>query len=766
VSRILLLVCAISTLCLPASGEWVDIGGAYAEAPRVTVLEDGPDGTTIEFELAGYDLRQVEVEGSIYSVISLPEANTYLHEGLPQLPRLTESIIVPDNAHIAYEILAAESQVRTIAPVLSSKGNLPRSVNPETIPYTFSKFYEKDEWFPEKPFELYDPFILREFRGVNIRFNPFQYNPVTRSLRVWTRLVVRVYADGKPGDNVKIRPRTALTEHFIPIYRDIFLNYSTGRYPLISEVGNLLIIVYDNFYDATLPYYEWKMMKGIPSKIVRKSEAGSTADQIYNYIQDEYQTHGVTFIVLVGDAEQIPYKKGTAGWALNEPADPTYGCLEGGDWYPDAFVSRISASNVTDVEKQVERFIQYERYPASGASWYHKGTGIASDEGRPSDKERCDWLRADLLDYTYTQVDQIYDPGAGVSEVRNALNDGRSIVNYIGHGWNEGWVTTGFDISDVNTLSNTDILPFIISVACYGGYFPGCTCFGEAWLRAGTASDPKGAIAFYGSSISQSWVPPCVGQAAAVDILCADQMNTLGGILFNGSCQMIEEYYPDSDGAEIFQTWHIFGDASLQVRTDTPASIWVDHPSQVGVGQPFAVMVTDAGGGVYKALVGLWKEDMQVSGYTDMSGEVTLMIPGDVSSGTMSVTVTAYNHENYEGVATVTTGPYPVTITITPHQTVVKRGEDLLFDAMLVNSSGDPQTFDCWTAAERVGGGVYEPVLGPKSLTLNPYQTKEFNNLKQPIPNNAPLGDYIYYGRIGDYPEVYHEDSFEFEVIP
>ncbi len=615
--RFFLSLLIVPLLSLSVKGEWISLGGAPGQPPEITILEDGPEGTTIDFQIPGYYLDTLYIEGEPYSVVSLPKRINYLNEGWPALPKLTESIIIPDDARMDYQILQTEYEGREVLPVVPSKGNLPRSVNPDTIPYTFGDFYQTDTWWPEELVGLSQPFILRDFRGITLQFNPFQHNAVQESLRVCKHLVVKVYPDGPGEVNVKTRPRNSISKEFSDIYANFFLNFSDAEWDTIAEAGRMLIIAADDFYNNMLPLVDWKMRKGIETELVRCSDVGLTREAIKAYIQAKYDTEGLTFVLLVGDGDpedvpitSVPYDTGTADVFpppdTNVVADPVYTYLEGDDWYPDAFISRFSAQTPNDVDNQVVRTISYERYPQSGAGWYHQGTGIASCEGEWSgaaDSTRCNWLREDLLGYTYTQVDRIYDPWATASLVANALNDGRSIVNYIGHGWNQGWSTSGFSNSDVYGLENPNMLPFIISVACVNGAFVSRTCFAEAWLRAGSAESPKGAIAFYGSSISQSWVEPCVGQAAAVDLLTQDRMNTVGGILFNGACEMIATC--GEVGIQMFQTWHIFGDASVQVRTDTPEPLVVSHPVayQIGPGS-FTVSTGDP-----NAMVCLWKEN-------------------------------------------------------------------------------------------------------------------------------------------------------------
>jgi len=43
--------------------------------------------------------------------------------------------------------------------------------------------------------------------------------------------------------------------------------------------------------------------------------------------------------------------------------------------------------------------------------------------------------------------------------ITNYLNDGRSMINYCGHGSTTSWGTTGFSNTQVNALANENMLP-------------------------------------------------------------------------------------------------------------------------------------------------------------------------------------------------------------------------------------------------------------------------------------------------------------------
>ncbi|MEO0092413.1 MAG: C25 family cysteine peptidase, partial [candidate division WOR-3 bacterium] len=620
--------------------------------PTARVLQDNDFSTTIEFNLPDYSLEHVWVDGKLYDRVVLPGAVTYLDKGYPELPRLYRSIIIDDIGEYGYRIVDARYETFKVNPILPSKGNLTRDINPDLVPYEFSSFYSEDKWFPENLIDISEPFIIRDYRGLTLHFNPFQYNPQRGELRVCQNIVVEVFKTGTQGKNIKIRSQNSIkvTREFQEIYENFFLNFSSTRYDSVLErAGRMVIIAANQYYNNMLPFVRWKRMKGIPTKLVRyPQETGSGYQAIKNFLQSEYNLGGLVWILIVGDAGDVPPSP-TVGISVNDISDPVYTYLEGNDYYPDAFVSRFSANSTADVDNQVNRTIIYERTLVTGGDWERKGMGVASNQtgGTPyPDSTRCNWLRAMLLAYNYISVDRIYDPYGTIAMVSSGINDGRSIVNYIGHGSTTSWGSTGFSNSNVFALTNTNKLPYIISVACYNGEFDNGTCFGEAWLRAGTPSAPTGAIAFYGSSISQSWVPPTVAQSAACSLLVQDRNHTIGGIMFNGSCHMIAAYLPAMDGVKEFQPWHIFGDASVTVRTLPPQPMTVNHPSVFLLGSN---NINISVPGVQDALIGIFKDTLLYgSAYTDASGNAQITFSQPVLDlGYLNITVSAYNKATY-----------------------------------------------------------------------------------------------------------------------
>ena len=592
--RLALLVLLLVLVALPAGARQVLLGSG-SEPYDLELLSATPERSVVELRLNHFDLEAVTIAGATWTEVALGKRALHLERGLPALPTLRESLLIPDDGVMGLRVLGVEYTELAGIDVAPSKGNILRTIDPALVDYAFADFYRTDGWYPAEPAKLETPYILRDTRGLVLELNPFQYNPATHTLRVATRLTVEVSQVGAGGENVLSERPAQRVSDFEQLYARHYLNYTAlnDRYTSIGEVGSMLVICYDAFNAATQPFVAWKNQMGVPTTLVNVSAIGSTGTQIKSYIQNLYSTSGVTFIVLVGDAAQVPYYNNGGA------SDPSYAFLAGADNYPDAFVGRLSAETVAQVETQVTRSIEYER-DAQAAVWYAKGVGIASAQGAgqgddgEADYVHMDVIRAKLLGLTYTDVDQIYDTNGGTAAmVTTALNAGRSVIDYCGHGSMTSWGTTGFSNTHVAALVNDNKLPFIHSVACNVGEFQSGTCFGEAWLRASHNGEPTGAIGFYGSTISQSWAPPMCAQDETIDLLVNEEKRCWGSLCFNGACQMNDEY--GADGQNETKYWTVFGDPSLRVRTATPQAIAVDHFATVDPLMPGFTVHTNPG---------------------------------------------------------------------------------------------------------------------------------------------------------------------------
>lgn len=662
---------SLALLLVPVSlhaAEWVPVGDR-GEPLSVRVLEASGLRTVLEYEVGGFERKNIEIEGDTYHAVGLTGEPKTFDRGFPELPRVCRSVIIPDDRRVAVRVLERRYEDVGGIRVVPSKGILTRNVNPAEVPYVFDEFYGTEGWYPAQVATREEPYILRDYRGVVVFFHPFQYNPATGTLRVTTYLRLEVVPVARGITNVLERRsgRRNLTRDFARIYDDHFLNFrsvaderrgafESSKYTPVEEQGEMLVIAYDSYSGAAQPLVDWKNEMGMRTRLFNLSGIGSEPIEIKNFIRAYYDTTDLVFVLLVGDGGQLPPMH------VNDDAasDPRYSLLYGSDYYPEIIVGRVSAELVPQVETQVERTIEYEKYPQAGAEWYHWGVGIGSAEG-PGDDGEMDWehienIRLDLLGYTYTSVDQIYDPGATGSQVTMALETGRSILNYCGHGNTTGWGTTGFTSYWVNQLENDNLLPFIFDVACLNGNFEATTCFAEAWMRATNNGEPTGAIGIYASSVNQSWNPPMAAQDEMNDLLVQDAKRTFGGLCYNGSMQMMDEY--GWDGSYMFKTWHVFGDPSLRVRTDTPTMISPVHDGTISPSASTYVVTVTGEEGI---LCGLSYSGAYLgSSLTDPTGVATIQIEADLPENEdITLTVTGYNRTPAIETVHVQGGPAP-----------------------------------------------------------------------------------------------------------
>jgi agmatine/peptidylarginine deiminase len=647
---LLLLLFLMALACL--SAEMISLGSG---SNSIDVVSSSGTETILQYRIGRFEKTPVTINGDAWYHITMPKEGITQDKGLPQLPVYNRSIIIDNTALMAVEIYDVQYEDMEL-PVAPSKGVITRNIDPATVPYTFDKTYTFNSFFPSEIVTLSEPYIMRDFRGIVVRSTPFAYNPVTKVLRVFTSFKVRVHAVGTDTMNILATSRDSISRDFVSLYENRFINWDSFRYtPVDDSFGKLLVICHTNYMSTILPYVNWKIQKGIPTELVQWSTIGTTAAQLQTYIQNRYNAdNDISYVQLVGDAPQIPSLSSGGGGS-----DPTFALVAGSDNYPDIFIGRFSAETAAQVTAQIDKAIAYERDVTTSDTWLSRALGIASAEGGgsqgdngESDIVHMNGIRTDLLNYGYTSVDQVYDPGAAASTVTTNVNAGRGFINYVGHGADTYWVTTGFSNTNASALTNGTKTPVIMDVACVNGNFVSQTCFAEAWQRNANG----GSVAIYASTINQSWNSPMRAQDHFTDLMVAEAKYTVGGLYYNASCDMMDIY--GSDGVNMYKTWHIFGDASLSMRSKTPIAMTVTHPSNITTGTTTVNVST----GVANSLVAItYNNTIYGRGFTNSGGSVTITLsspPTGVLNYT--ITATAHNRVTYVGTIaqTVASGPW------------------------------------------------------------------------------------------------------------
>ncbi len=600
-------------------------------------------------------------------------------------------VIIGDRALMHIEVAESEFTDYENIEVAPSKGDFPRSIDPEEVPYTYGECYSQDAFFPAQIAILDEPYIHRDVRGQNMMIVPFQYNPVTKVLRVYNRLTLSMVKDGDDNRNIiENRMRSfSLDPEFKAMYENRYINYaeSMSRYTPIEEAGELLIICHDAFMTAMQPFVAWKKQIGRPTTMVGTSTAGATAEAIKSYITNYYNSHpNLTDVLLVGDVAQIPgvyISAGSGSYGYSGYGDAQYGQTVGTDYYNELIIGRFCCENEAQVTNHVNKVLNYERDLNASATWLPIGQGVSKNEGAggghygEADYEHIDLIRDDLLDYNYTTVHRDYQGVSGISSsaaiISQHINEGVSIINYCNHGSETSWGVFSYSNSHVNALTNDYKLPYIISVACLNGkYDRSGDCFAEAWMRATNNSNgnPTGAIGGMFSYISQPWQPPMYGQDEMVDILVELQSSnirhTMGGVSANGNMAILDLGANQNANKGTYNTWILYGDPTLTLRNAVPTDMGVTHASSMSTSATnFTVNATNGNG----ALATLTRNGEIMGSATINNGTCNITFAAPGTTGTATLTVFGYNKITYIATINITGGggtQYNVTVSANP----------------------------------------------------------------------------------------------------
>jgi len=693
------------------------VGQNYTNPNEVTLVAERGVATTIKFDLNELNLMDVRTNYGDATAIFSGKAPLMLDEGNPELFYLPTAIIIPDVGAAELEITYGEYTDIENIELVPSKGNLPRSIDPTTVPYVKGEVYNQNAFFPGTLATINETFIMRDVRGISIFAYPVQYNPVTKTLRIYSEMTVTVnYNDNEGVNEFTNQKRNATIDPtFADMYRNLFLNYTfvNRGYPT-EEVGELLIICHTPWVDEMKPYIDWKRTIGRKTTIVSTAQTGTTPAGIKSYIQNFYNApeNNLAYVLLVGDAPQIP-PHGTS----SVPSDVEYGRLTTGSNYMDVLIGRMSAENIAHVQTQIQRAIHYERDLTTADTWISTAMGVARNEGTggghdggENDYVHMNNIRNRLLNYGYEPVYQDYDgncpgvPNTTVAQISQRINNGVSMINFCNHGSEDGWSVAYYSNSHVNQLQNVGKLPFIYSVACVNGRFMWSDgpCFAETWMRATHNGQPTGAVATFMATINISWMPTMTSQDEFVNIVMdlpspySGQQpgikRTFAGACYNATQKMIMVH--GSSGMNDYLSWLVFGDPTLMIRTKTPQAMTVSHTPVIFFGMSdFSVNCDAEGAAVTMSYIDN-DEVIILASATVSGGIANLSFEPITMPVEITVCITGRDKVTYIGevLATPSDGPYvvPAGYTVVGAETLTYISTNTEIEVTLKNVGVDP----------------------------------------------------------------------------
>lgn len=445
-----------------------------------------------------------------------------------------------------------------------------------------------------------------------------------------------------------------------------------------AENGTYLILTVDGFVPAVAALADWRRRQGFHVEIATTTTAGSTNIAIQSWLRGVYATWArpPEYLLIVGDVLQIPT------WYISgDPTDHNYARMDE-DWLPDLLVGRLPVESATQVQNLVAKIVAYERDPyLDDTGWYTRSLMIAGNYGSETPTYTTTWCGEQLESIGFEPAAQVYFPPVfnGVAPITAALDNGVSYVAYRGWAYGDwGWEPPHFIIDDVPNVENGAMMPVIMSFVCHTANFtnPNDVCLAEAFLRHGTAADPKGAVAYIGNAEHWSYTRYNDAMAIATFERIVDRgVEDLGGLMLAAKMRFWEYFphqpdYADTGEESVEFYFHIYillGDPATRHWLAAPTAVTVAHPATLPAGGNFVeVTVTEADGTtpLAGARVGVIQGDEVLGGaFTDAAGLAHVELAAIAAGSDVDVTVTAPDRLPYEGSITIDDGAAHLAVT-------------------------------------------------------------------------------------------------------
>ena len=563
-------------------------GFAYIKVKSNTINEQSNDNEfnainidektiKITVKLEEFKFDTINTVKGLFSTINLPSFGFSCVKGKAKLPMIRRMIEIPHGSNPKL-IVTSESwdQIslhelnlpNMILPVQPSIIKNPGTNNDFTID---NEYYSTDEFGPEDIANIVDIGEIRSRCFALVEISPVQYNPVSGDLKLMNFCEITINLPNSDLIQTYEKIMRYSTPNFESLFEVAFANYGAYEYGIInSNQEGYLIIVYDDFYDEIEPFANWKTSMGydVTVTITSNIPGGATKENIHDYIEDAYDSWIIppAYVLLVGDTPLIPTYKGAEG---PDAVDLYYVTINSEDYFPDIFIGRFPASLESHVTAMVDKTLYYEEGNFSDNDWIKKAAFMAGYDRYWITEETHNYVISMYLEPYKYECDKLYQVsyGASTQDITDALNDGRSLAIFSGHGYLNSWDDgPPFNQGDVRSLTNEGIYPFVCSHACLTGSFQIPECFGETWLREAD----KAGLAFWGASEGTAWYEDDILEKGMFQAFWDDGLGWIGGMTDMGLYYVYENYSGEELSKYYFEAYNILGDPSVKIWRYSP----------------------------------------------------------------------------------------------------------------------------------------------------------------------------------------------------
>ncbi len=696
------------------SAETIRVEGGTGQ-PGLHLLTQGAAGVELHYEIGSFAMEQIEINGDMLHAISLPGVFLPNDAGAPDLPGIGRFLALPQGATATLEILNARTQVYNDIEVAPAPV-IPRENDDSPLTYQRNPIiYEADTFYPENPVRLSEQGQIRGVDVVTIGITPFQYNPVSKVLTVYTELDIRISFNGGTEQFGDDRFRTRYWE---PILRNHLLNYASltplsFNAPGGSRDGYEYVIICPDNSDF-IPWADtlktWRKLQGITTEVFTTTETGNSPSDIENFLNDCYNNWQTDAFLILGDYPFSGDGNRDIGvvaplWNLYCASDNIYADVDFDD-LPDMAHGRITARDAADLEIMIPKLLSYEREPYTDPGFYqhpifaggwqterwfilcaeavlgHQVNVLGKDPVReyaiysgtpgmlwstnPNTNLVVDYFGPSGLGYIPDTPAYLNDWGGNSARLNADINAGAYLLLHRDHGNHTGWGEPHYNISHLSGLNN-DMYPFVFSINCLTGMYNWENmCFTEAFHRMNHGA--LGLIAashmsysfvndtFVWGMFDGLWPGFMPDYPLDSDNLGLPNLRPAFGMV-SGKYFLQSSSWPYNPGNKV-ETYHLFhhhGDVFTTMYSEIPQDLTVIHYGVWFTNTDYFPIQADEG-----SIIAL-TVDGEIIGVADATGaQQNVPIIPQTSPGILRITVTKANYFRYDVTVPIVSTLYVV----------------------------------------------------------------------------------------------------------
>jgi hypothetical protein len=490
------------------------------------------------------DANRAEVQGQVITLSGVYLSNV---AGAPNLPSQSTYVAIPNGATASLTMVSAQTKV------ISNVDLIPAAVpqlDDDDSPAVYQKdmdIYSRNAFYPETPFQISEVTEIRGVQVVQVGVMPFQYNPVTKELVVYSDMELQIETEG--GDGTYGDPRYR-TPEWDQILQDFILNHDVlpeidygerlrKHYENRESGCEYMIITPDNeeFIQLADSIKRFRTEQGIPTEVFLVSQCGgNTQTAIRSFIRNAYNTWDMppAAVLLLGD-HNTDGTQGIVSYTMNNHpggdgynpyiSDHAYAVMSN-NHMPQIILGRITGRNYDEMLHMIKKDLDYERRPPTSPDFYdHPITAMGFqlerwfqlcsevvngfweyELGKHPVRQNAIYQgtpgsRWSTYEYTNTVLNYFGPTGCGYvpqtmshltdwsatgNTVNAAINSGAFLIQHRDHGAEEVWGEPSYSTGYIKKLTNKD-LTYVMSNNCLTGRFNYTQnpdgCFAEMFHR-------------------------------------------------------------------------------------------------------------------------------------------------------------------------------------------------------------------------------------------------------------------------------------------